>query len=96
MENRIVIESIGKMKEIAKSALKGKWMAMLLGIIIYYVFTGVIPAVLDLYFSSVQYIEIATGEHIEMTMSYASPIYELFINGYFICKYSIRAIKWCN
>ena len=81
MENRIVIESIGKMKEIAKSALKGKWMAMLLGIIIYYVFTGVIPSVLDLYFSSVQYVEIATGEHIEMTMTYASPIYELVLTG---------------
>ena len=81
MENRIVIESAKKMREIARTALKDKWGAMFVGVLIYYVFSGVIPAVLDLFFSSVQYIELYTGEYIPMTVTYASPIYELVLTG---------------
>ena len=81
MENRIVIESAKKMREIARTALKDKWGAMFIGVLIYYVFSGVIPAVLDLFFSSVQYIELYTGEYIPMTVTYASPIYELVLTG---------------
>ena len=81
MNNYIVTESASKMREIARNALKGHWKAMVLGVFIYYVFSGIIPAVLDLYFSSVEYIEIYTGEHIEMTMNYASPIYEFVLTG---------------
>lgn len=81
MENRIVIESAKKMREIARTALKDKWGAMFVGVLIYYVFSGVIPAVLDLFFSSVQYIELYTGEYMPMTVTYASPIYELILTG---------------
>lgn len=81
MENRIVIESAKKMREIARTALKDKWGAMFVGVLIYYVFSGVIPAVLDLFFSSVQYIELYTGEYIPMTVTYASPIYKLVLTG---------------
>lgn len=81
MENRIVIESAKKMREIARSALKDKWLAVLLGVVIYYIFSGVIPAVLDLFFTSVHYIELYTGEYIPMKMTYASPIYQLVLTG---------------
>lgn len=81
MGNRIITESTGKMREIARNALKGHWKAMILGVVIYYVFSSVIPNVLDLFFSSSKYIELYTGDHVEMTMNYASPIYELILTG---------------
>ena len=81
MENRIITESAKKMREIARTALQGKWKAMFIGILIYYVFSGVIPAVLDMFFSSVQYVTLATGDVIPMEVTYASPVYSFILSG---------------
>ena len=81
MDNHIVIESAKKMREIARTALKGKWLAMFLGLMIYYIFMTVIPSVLDLFFSSVDQLELSTGDIIEYNINYASPVYEFLLGG---------------
>ena len=81
MNNRIVFESAKKMREIARTALRGKWVAMFFGVVIYFIFLTVIPSVLDLFFSSVKEFELVTGELVPFTVSYASPVYELILSG---------------
>ncbi len=81
MENRIIIESAKKMREIARAALKGKWKEMALGVFIYYVFSQFIPSILDFFFASTEEIELITGEWITINTTYASSIYEFLLAG---------------
>ncbi len=81
MENRIIIESAKKMREIARTALNGKWKARVVGVFIYYIFSGVIPEILDFFFQQTEEIELITGEWITINTSYASSIYELLLAG---------------
>ena len=81
MENRIIIESAKKMREIARTALNGKWKAMVVGVFIYYIFSGIVPSILDYFFATTHEIELVTGEWIEIETSYASTIYEFLLAG---------------
>ena len=81
MENRVIIESAKKIREIARTALRGKWKEMALGVFIYYVFASVVPSVLDMFFATTEEIELITGEWITINTSYASTIYEFLLYG---------------
>lgn len=81
MENRIVIVSASKMREVARTALKNHWKEMFLGMFIYYIFSGVIPSILDLFFTATRYMELVTGEYISMDVTYASPVYDFILSG---------------
>lgn len=81
MENRIVIESAKQMREIARSALRNRWKEMFVGMFIFYVFSGIIPAVLDVFFTATRYVELVSGEYITMDVTYASPIYDFILSG---------------
>ncbi len=81
MENRIIIESAKKMREIARTALNNHWKQMILGVAIYYIFSAVIPNILDLFFTSYEEVEIAQGQFVTLETNYASPIYNFILTG---------------
>jgi len=81
MENRIIIEPAKKIREIARTSLKGNWQKVFVGIAIYYFLSVVVSSVLDLFFTSVNYIQLYTGEYVPIRMYYASPIYDFVLSG---------------
>lgn len=81
MENRIIFEPASKIREIARQALKGHWKEMALGVFIYYFFSVVVSSVLDVFFTSVNYVQLFTGEYVPITVFYASPIYDFVLAG---------------
>ncbi len=84
MENRIVMEPAAKIREMARTALAGKWKQMTLGILIYYIFSTVIGQLLDCFFYSTEVVDVM-GETMEMNMGYASGIYEFTVGGALTC-----------
>ena len=81
MNNIIIYESTKKIREIARTALKGRWRAMVLGVFIYYVFSTVVSSILDLFFTSVDQIELATGQVLPINIHYASSFYDFILAG---------------
>lgn len=81
MENRIINEPINKIKEIARKSLSGHWKEMMVGIMIYYVFSSVISSILDYFFTYVREIDLGNGVYAPINVYYASPLYELIVSG---------------
>lgn len=81
MENRIIGEQISKIREIARRSLSGYWKEMIVGILIYYVFSSVISSILDYFFTYVDEVELENGMYLPINVYYASPLYELIVSG---------------
>lgn len=81
MDNRIIMEPISKIKEIARYALNGNWKVMYVGIFIYYCLVSVVTMVLDHFFKVVDYVKMPDGSYMAVELTYASTFYELVVMG---------------
>lgn len=81
MNNRIVIEPAFKIREIARNALAGNWQNMYAGIFVYFFMLSVIMELLDFFFSTVRTIVLPTGMYVNVSVGYASWLYQLAVSG---------------
>ena len=70
MNNYIVYEPSAKIREIAREALRGRWVQMFWGMLIFFALSSFVSIILDYFFSVVRYIPIS-GYYYRVTISYA-------------------------
>lgn len=80
MNNYIVYEPSAKIREIAREALRGRWVQMFWGMLIFFALSSFVSSILDYFFSVVRYIPIS-GYYYRVTMSYAGALYGVPRNG---------------
>jgi len=83
MNNIIVRETCAEMRAIARSALKGNWQVVTIGIFIYYLMTNTIPTVLEqvMPFASYSYYYHQIDQYVKI--SYVSNLYTFVLSGAF-------------
>lgn len=83
MNNIIVRETCAEMRAIARSALKGNWQVVTIGIFVYYLMTATIPTVLEqlMPFASYSYYYHQLDDYIKI--SYVSNLYTFVLSGAF-------------
>ncbi|MBQ9960813.1 MAG: DUF975 family protein [Firmicutes bacterium] len=85
MDNRIILEPISKIKEIARQSLTGKWKEMYLGMFIYFALISIVSMVLDHFFTVNDYVQMYDGSYMMIELTYASSFYELVVMGALTC-----------
>lgn len=80
MGNHIVMEPASKIREIARNALTGYWKPVVLAVVIYYLLTSGVEAVLNNIFAFTNPIEVY-GQNIVNDVPYGGGIYNLIIGG---------------
>lgn len=88
MNNYIVYEPSAKIREVAREALRGKWVQMFWGILIFFALSSFVSGVLDYFFSIVRYVPIG-GYYVRVTMSYAGALYEFLVMGALLCGFAM-------
>lgn len=88
MDNRIVYEPASKIREIARETLRGKWAQMFLGVLIYFALSVFVKNILDYFFGIVRYVNIGS-EYMQITVSYASTLYDFLVSGALICGFTM-------
>ena len=88
MNNYIVYEPSAKIREIAREALRGRWVQMFWGMLIFFALSSFVSSILDYFFSVVRYIPIS-GYYYRVTMSYASALYEFLVMGALTCGFAM-------
>ena len=83
MNNIIVRETCAEMRAIARSALKGNWQVVVIGMFLYYLMTSTIPQLLEqlMPFAAYNYYYEALGEVVNI--SYVSNLYSFVLSGAF-------------
>lgn len=85
MDNRIVIEPSSKIREIARRSLEGNWKQVFVGAFIYFIMLSGISSILGYFFTTVRYIQLATGHYLPVEINYASGVYEFLVSGPLMC-----------
>lgn len=80
MGNHIVIEPASKIREIARNALVGYWKPVILGVVIYYLFTSGVEIVLNNFFAFTNPIDLY-GQSIVQKVPYGGGLYQLILGG---------------
>lgn len=75
-----------EMRRMARASLQGKWFAMFVGAVIYYILNSCIPQALNIIFSKELFVEIA-GKSVSYTLGYATGFYELILGGALLAGY---------
>ena len=88
MNNYIVYEPSAKIREIAREALRGRWVQMFWGMLIFFALSSFVSSILDYFFSVVRYIPIS-GYYYRVTMSYAGALYEFLVMGALTCGFAM-------
>ena len=92
MNNYIVYEPSAKIREIAREALRGRWVQMFWGMLIFFALSSFVSSILDYFFSVVRYIPIS-GYYYRVTMSYAGALYEFLVMGALTCGFAMFMLK---
>lgn len=94
MYNHIVLEPAWKVREIARNALRGHWQKMFVALVIYYLLTGGVGAMLSYMFnfdaSQVsENIAILSTSRANMRIAYGDSLYDFLVGGPFVLGLSI-------
>lgn len=87
MNNYIVYEPSAKIREIAREALRGRWVQMFWGMLIFFALSSFVSSILDYFFSVVRYVPIS-GYYYRVTISYAGALYEFLVMGALTCGFA--------
>ena len=88
MNNYIVYEPSAKIREIAREALRGRWVQMFWGMLIFFALSSFVSSILDYFFSVVRYVPIS-GYYYRVTISYAGALYEFLVMGALTCGFAM-------
>lgn len=78
--NRIVIEPAAKIREVARAALQGRWVQVVIFMGIYYLLTNSVQLLIGLLFSTTQTVTMM-GEPLQVPINYGGWLYALLISG---------------